>query len=162
MIRDEFLLQIASAAAEQSDDPSTKVGAVVIAGPDDWRFCHGSNHIPGLEADSPLRRDRSVKYELVIHAEVAALSMTRAFRPAQIAVTHPPCSRCASVIAKAGVKRVLIGDHLLEKSPEERDRFLSSCRFDLTIFILELNGIGFHAGPEMMDVLNSWLSARDM
>ena len=162
MIRDELILQIASAAAEKSHDPSTKVGAVVIAGPDDWRFCLGRNHIPGLEADSPLWEDRSVKYELVIHAEVDALSMPRAFRATQIAVTHPPCSRCASVIAEAGIKRVLIGNHLLEKSPEEVDRFLSSCRFDLTIFILERNGIGFHAGPKMRTVLDSWLSARDV
>lgn len=136
-------LRLAKDVSLQSDDPSTKVGAILIApervqgeGFFTRTFC-GFNHIPLVAPTDPIWQDRTLKYECVVHAEVDALRRagSRA-KGGSLYVTHPPCCRCASVAASAGIHTLVIGDSLLEKSEDERERFLRTCKWDLSQEIL--------------------------
>lgn len=101
-------LNLASFVAQWSKDPSTKVGAVIV---DQLRrvVSVGYNGFPrGVEDDDRLTI-REVKYEMIVHGEVnAVLSAGRPVAGCTLyTVPFPPCSRCASMMVQAGIKRVV-------------------------------------------------------
>lgn len=111
MLNDKWnqrFLELAQHVAEWSKDPSTKVGAVLV---DDKRRVIGLayNGLSRKIIDSPERyQDRTVKYEIIVHAEVnAILNAVRSPEGATLYSTFAPCPRCAAVIIQAGISKVV-------------------------------------------------------
>ena len=108
----------AFAVAEKSNDPHTKVGAVLICKPSVTPSGHefpppriiGCNEIKG---DDPASFERPLKYDRVIHAEVAVITGAAAHGistfQATLVITHPPCLECAKVICAAGISELHVG-----------------------------------------------------
>lgn len=116
---DRWFLRLAEHASTASKDPSTKVGAVVADGKRVVSI--GYNGFPQGVADDARLLDRETKYEVVVHAEANALLI--AGRPVEGCTIYtwpiPPCSRCASLLIQAGIKRVV--------SPPASDRWRTNC-----------------------------------
>lgn len=107
------MLRHAVQMSQDSKDPTTKVGAIVVARSDPSCFVVGINGFPPGSDDSPeLFADREYKREHILHAEDNALWNARGrwdFKtyPTTIYVTHPVCGRCALKIKRAGIRRVV-------------------------------------------------------
>lgn len=105
---DDRFLELATVISSWSKDPSTKVGAVIVD--DDNRVVSiGYNGFPkGIKDDHRLD-NRDLKYDMVVHAEANALLFANAPTKGCTIYTWPfqPCSRCASLIIQAGIRRVV-------------------------------------------------------
>jgi len=95
--------------ATASKDPSTQMGAVVVARDDRRKIAFGYNGLPPGLADTPERlSDRKTKYSLMQHAEANALdNATFNVLGATIYCTAHPCLRCALSIISRRVARVV-------------------------------------------------------
>lgn len=104
---DQRHMALARFWSQNSKDPSTKVGAVIV-GRDKRELCLGYNGFPPGIADDERLLDRSTKYPLMIHAERNALDNARFdTRGATLYATLAPCCGCASSIVSKGIKRVV-------------------------------------------------------
>lgn len=102
-------LELARLVSTWSKDPSTKVGAVIVS-PLNTVLSLGFNGLPRGVLDLPSRlNDRDLKYRMIVHAEVNALSFAeRAVRSCTL-YTYPfmPCCRCAAEIIQRGIHEVV-------------------------------------------------------
>lgn len=106
---DFFFLGLAEHISTASKDPSTKVGAVIVA-PDRRVVSMGYNGLPRGVEDTPERlNNRELKYQLIVHAERNALLFAREPLDGYTLYTTPfaPCSVCAGMIIQAGIKNVV-------------------------------------------------------
>jgi dCMP deaminase len=124
---DEYYLNIANEVAKKSKDPSTKVGAVLVAG---GKTSHslGFNGFARGVADYMDRWERPAKYQRVVHAELNAilgadLRIVRDDPESTLYVTHSVCSECAKAVIQAGVKRVVIGKGKFASDWDEKTDF---------------------------------------
>jgi len=104
---DQRYLDLAKHIATWSKDPSTQCGAVITDG--HRIISTGFNGFPqGIDDDERLDV-RSKKYEIVIHAEMNAVLFAKQDLHGCTIYTYPyqPCSRCASVLIQAGIRRVV-------------------------------------------------------
>lgn len=112
-------LNLASHIAQWSKDPSTKVGAVIV---DEHRriVSVGYNGLPrGVSDEGTRYQDRSVKYKMIMHAEVNALMF--ATRPSLKGCTiyvYPfgPCAQCTGMIIQREISRVVFPNMHDEKA----------------------------------------------
>ncbi len=105
---DNRYLQLAQLVSTWSKDPSTQTGAVIT---------NEKHHVESLGfngfsqniADDDRLQQRTVKYEMIVHAEVNALIFASQSLEGCTLYTYPflSCSRCASVMIQAGIKRVV-------------------------------------------------------
>ena len=101
-------LKLAKHVAEWSKDPSTQVGAVIAK--DKRVISMGFNGFPRGVDDSEVRLNtRGLKYDLIIHAEINALSFAYVDVGGATLYTYPmqPCVRCATQVIQSGIKRVV-------------------------------------------------------
>ncbi len=105
---DNRYLQLAQLVSTWSRDPSTQTGAV-ITNEKHHVVSLGFNGFPQNIADDDRLQQRTVKYEMIVHAEVNALIFAGQSLEGCTLYTHPflPCSRCASIMIQAGIKRVV-------------------------------------------------------
>jgi dCMP deaminase len=100
-------IRIARTVAGNSDDPDTKVGAVITQA---GFFSVGCNSLPNGVASLPHRWTRPLKYLYVVHAEINALAARALWGDktmgANAYLTLPPCLTCAGALIQAGVKGV--------------------------------------------------------
>jgi dCMP deaminase len=108
MTVDEFMMQKADEIATHSNDPSTRVGAVVTDGVAN-RIGHACNHFPdGVKESAERLNDRPTKYKMMVHAEVGALLSTPDLdRAYALYCTCHPCANCVAVAIQAGIKRIV-------------------------------------------------------
>lgn len=100
-------LSLAEHISQWSKDHSTKVGAV-IADKHNRIVSLGFNGFPrGIQDDLRLN-DRSLKYQIVVHAEMNAMHFAGQGLDGCTLYTWPlpPCSRCASSIIQVGITHV--------------------------------------------------------
>ena len=121
----EVLLR-AHRRALHSNDPNTKVGAIlvrpVMLGPESYELGIGHNCLPtGIEHTHERWHDRPTKLRLVVHAEMAAvLDAARAGMRTYGSILYmaqtdstgvfwgsPPCVRCAVELIQAGVRAIV-------------------------------------------------------
>jgi Deoxycytidylate deaminase len=136
---DAAYLDMAERISDNSEDPSTKTGCVVVA--KHGREFFGWNHLPpGTPAE--VWNDREAKYARVVHAEIDALMDAGLSRHGATVYMHPwmPCERCAASLASAGVARVVAR----KADPEREQRWAKS--FTLARQILA------DAGVELVEV----------
>ena len=97
-------------AQDWSKDPSTKVAAV-IADKTGKPVSFGFNGFAAGVEDTPERlSDRPTKYALMVHAERNAIifaDRSRLDGATMYLWPFPPCSECASMIAQAGLARLV-------------------------------------------------------
>jgi len=106
---DFYFLGMAEYVSTASKDPSTKVGAVIVA-PDRRVVSTGYNGLPRDVQDLPERLDnRELKYQLIVHAERNALLFAREPLDGCTLYTTPfmPCSVCAGMIIQAEIKNIV-------------------------------------------------------
>ena len=106
---DFYFLGMAEYVSIASKDPSTKVGAVIVA-PDRRVVSTGYNGLPrGVEDTSERLDNREIKYQLIVHAERNALLFAREPLDGYTIFTTPfmPCSTCSGMIIQAGIKNVV-------------------------------------------------------
>lgn len=106
---DKRFLELCRVVARWSKDPSTKCGAVIVR-PDNTIVSLGYNGFPQPIADTDERlKNRDVKYEMIIHAEMNAILLTR--EPVAgctlYVEPYPPCARCAVHIIQAKIAKVV-------------------------------------------------------
>jgi dCMP deaminase len=100
-------LKLAGIIAQSSNDPSTKVGALLVK-----ELCiisTGYNRFPdGVRETEERLLHRPTKYALVVHAEAnAILSAGKEARGATLFCTLQPCAECAKLIIQAGIRKVV-------------------------------------------------------
>lgn len=106
---DRRFIALAEQIAGWSKDPSTAVGCV-IADPRHRIISTGYNGFPhGCDDSADALADRERRLSRTIHAEVnAILHAQRELHGGTLYVwPMPPCVRCATLIAQAGIKRVV-------------------------------------------------------
>ena len=113
---DSTFMGIAKLIAMRSKDPSTQVGAVIVA-KNKRILSLGYNGLPaGMSDDEDVWNREGVdelhlKYTYVCHAEENAILNYRgdfaALGEASIYVSLFPCNNCAKMIAQSGIKEVV-------------------------------------------------------
>lgn len=124
---DNYFMMLAQAVSVKSKDPRTQVGCVIVDN-DNRIISTGFNGFPvGIQDDDRLV-DRDTKLELIIHAEVNALTFARRDLTGCTLYVWPipPCSRCAVQIIQAGIKRVV--------SPKATGTWRLSCNVGNDLF----------------------------
>lgn len=101
-------IELARHISTWSKDPSTKVGAVIVEPLTRHVVGMGYNGFPRGVSDFDERyADRSVKYEMVVHAEVnALLNAVKDVRGCWLYCTFMPCPQCAAQLIQAGIATV--------------------------------------------------------
>ncbi len=111
---DEYFMAIAKLSACRSKDPSTQVGACIVA-KDNRILSVGYNGTPNGFDDIFFPWDRegeelTTKYPYVVHAERNAIlnyrGSNKSFEGAKIYVDLFPCNECAKEIIQVGIKTV--------------------------------------------------------
>lgn len=124
----ERWLEIANNFASWSKDPSTKVGAVIVDG--NRLVSQGYNGFPaGLPDASEDYKNRELKYDSIIHAEVNAIFNAAKngarVQGATIFVSGlPVCSQCANAIIQSGISEVVYDTEPSERWRESTERAL--------------------------------------
>lgn len=140
---DLIYLRMAHVVAGMSKDPSTKVGAVIVA---DRKVSTGYNGYP-RGADDSTMDNREEKYKRVIHAELnAILNCPFDCSGATLYCSLRPCSTCLGAIINAGITRVVhYGPAWTrEPHPEVSDEFAELIvidRYDNDVVVEALKGI---------------------
>ena len=101
-----YYLDIATAVAQKSKDPRTKVGCVIV-NPDNHIVATGYNGTPPGYPESLSLWDSKEKHDYVVHAEMnALLNSTQYTKNCILYTTLSPCKECAKLICAAGISQV--------------------------------------------------------
>lgn len=124
---DERFLRLAKEISTWSKDPSTQVGAVVV---DVNRHIVATGYNgfpPGIRDDERLE-SRSIKYDIVIHAEENCIIHGGSLVGCTI-YTYPllPCSRCASKLIASGIRKVV-------SVPNDNERWIENINLSIELF----------------------------
>lgn len=107
---DNLFKQYVAIVAQQSKDPDTKVGAVIVQG--DTPISSGWNGLPRGVEDKEERLQRPEKYNWMVHAEANAILNAARLGVktdgATLYINRFPCKDCAGFIIQAGIKRVVL------------------------------------------------------
>lgn len=122
-----YYMSLAYMVSMQSEDTSTRVGAVIV-GPDKEIRSTGYNGLPRGCKVTPERLERPVKYSWFAHAEANAIfnaaRMGISVKDCVIFVNALPCPECAKAIIQSGISHVVFHQKFeekwIERSDEER------------------------------------------
>ncbi len=133
---DQRFLKLARFISDWSKDPSTQVGCVITDSM--MRIVStGFNGLPsGVEDTIERLENRSIKYEMVVHAERNAIIDAKRDLNGLTLYVWPlmPCSVCAAMIVQTGIAEVV--------APiTENERLAKSCHLDLTETMFRESGI---------------------
>ena len=130
-IWDSRFLALAKLVSTWSKDPSTQTGAVIV---DEKNrvVALGFNGFPIGIADDKRLQDRTLKYQIIIHAELNALLFAPFRLNGCTLYTYPflTCSRCAVTVIQAGIKRVVAPSLPLQLE----DRWGDDVKFSKALF----------------------------
>lgn len=125
-MKDEYFARLLPVVASASKDPSTKVGAIIVARDGSIKST-GYNGFPRKVKDTTTRWERPTKYDWVCHAEVNAVyNAARHGIPlegSRIYVSSVPCSSCAQAIIQSGIEEVVVVE---DTSAEHKARWEQS------------------------------------
>lgn len=146
---DKRYFTLAETFASWSKDPSRKVGAVIIGSRGEI-LSQGYNGFPrGVRDDDKRLRNREMKRQLIVHAEVNAI-LNAAYNGTNVAGSTlyvyglPPCCDCTKAIIQSGISKVNImasgdiPDHWVE-SFEISKLMLKEAKINFNVVDLECN-----------------------
>ena len=120
---DHRFMDMAALVSTWSKDPSTKVGAVLTSGKDVISLGY-NGFPPGTRDTDEIYNDRPRKYLRVIHAEANALLMaSRKADDMILYTTLCPCSQCAAMAIRFGVKSIMTPVPTVEQISRWGDSF---------------------------------------
>lgn len=123
-------LRAAEHRATYSKDPSTQVGAVLVAPDGKEDHTYGYNGYPKGVNDVGLT-DRDYKYPRTVHAELnAIIKSKRDLTGHYIFCTLAPCAGCAAAIIQSGIRYV----YHVQENFEKNDRWIDSHLTALDMF----------------------------
>ena len=119
----EFLRKAYDFGWQYSEDPFTKVGALIVDPRNNKIISYGTNRFPpGLNPTDVELDDRNWKLEHIIHAEPSAVfsAVRRGASTSGATIYMPwvPCVGCAMVIADAGIKTLIGHKSMILRTPE--------------------------------------------
>lgn len=108
-----MFLQMTLIVAQRSKDPYTQIGAVAVS-PDKTRIVIGYNGmITGYPEDDALW-ERPTKYDHVVHGEENVIINAKTDMTGwTLYLNAASCSKCARLVAQAGIERVVYMDRKL-------------------------------------------------
>jgi len=117
--------ELANVVASWSNDPSTKIGAVIV-GNKGQIISQGYNGFPRGIADDERYHDRETKYRYVVHAEANAIynaihNGASVYECSMYITGLPVCHECAKAIIQCGIKNVFIDTQANERWNESTD-----------------------------------------
>jgi len=129
---DRRFMEVAKLTSTWSQDPSSKIGAVIVNAKK-IIVSSGWNGFPRGLKDDPLRlNDRETKYKYIVHAEMNAI-YNATYNGISLDGTTlyvyglPTCSECAKGVIQVGIKRVVMLNQVM---PEKwRDSWYTSMGF---------------------------------
>jgi len=139
---DKRFLSLAEHISAWSKDPSTKCGAVITKG--NRIVSLGFNGFPmGVIDHTASYHNRDLKYEMILHAEVNAITFSKEPLSNCTIYTWPfqPCCRCASQIIQNGIKKVIAPqctDKILELRWKESMEISQQMYKDADVFLIEV------------------------
>ena len=128
---DKRFMRVAREISSWSKDPSKQIGAVAVNS-DRRILATGYNGFPKGIEDIPARyEDRTIKYDLVVHAEMnciynATFSGISLKDSTMYVWGLPVCHDCAKGIIQVGINRIVIG--MLDSPQKWLDSFEKSRR----------------------------------
>lgn len=106
----DFMRHADLVVAQQSKDPASRVGAVLVR--DGLIVMIGHNKLPDGCKDLPERYERPLKYDWINHAEPTVLLKAArkgvATDGCDLFLNWYPCHICAGFIVEAGIKRIFV------------------------------------------------------
>jgi dCMP deaminase len=119
----EMVMARAYNKAWESNDQSTKNGAILVKGLDPLPLAQGVNHFtPGFDDTDEALHARPRKYEITEHAERAAIYDAAANGVSTYGLTMvcpwACCTDCARAIVLAGIRVVVAHKQAADKTPE--------------------------------------------
>lgn len=113
-------------AWKHSDDPSTKVGAVIVSPDFSEIIGIGANHFPpGLSPTDEERENRDWKLKHIIHAEPSAIFHAAKYNCGIYTLDHAimympwvPCTDCAKAIIDSGIEQIIGHKQMIMKTPK--------------------------------------------
>lgn len=117
-ITPKYLMDLAEEVAQNSKDPHTKVGAIVVDSLGSV-LSMGYNRMPYRIPDEAKYWKRPVKYDYVRHAEEIALQNGTLITAKKIYVTLFPCAHCAKIIADTSIQEVIYKEYRQDLKSEE-------------------------------------------
>lgn len=128
---DKRFMRVAQEISSWSKDPSKQIGAVAVNS-DRRILATGYNGFPKGIEDIPARyEDRTIKYDLVVHAEMnciynATFSGISLKDSTMYVWGLPVCHDCAKGIIQVGINRIVIG--MIDSPQKWLDSFEKSRR----------------------------------
>jgi dCMP deaminase len=128
---DKRFMRVAQEISSWSKDPSKQIGAVAVNS-DRRILATGYNGFPKGIEDIPARyEDRTIKYDLVVHAEMnciynATFSGISLKDSTMYVWGLPVCHDCAKGIIQVGINRIVIG--MMDSPQKWLDSFEKSRR----------------------------------
>jgi len=115
--RDEWAIQLMNVVALRSEDPTTRVGCVIL---DTLGrvVSTGYNGLPrGLSTNDFTLAERPIKYQHVVHADINAILFAERHRlmGSTMYLSFEPCCDCSKYIIQAGVSEVVYENHYKTK-----------------------------------------------
>jgi dCMP deaminase len=147
---DEYFMDIARAVAKRSEDPSSKVGCVIVS----WNnepISFGYNGFVAGCSNEGKSFERPMKYHLIIHAEMNALMFAKQkLNGTKLYCTHAPCDNCLKHILQSGIRYIIFDKtellcRLSTDSLIASLRLIGSANFEPSEFqsIHDINGIWY-------------------
>lgn len=104
---DELAIGLAKVAAERSEDPYRKVGAVAMDKEHRVLGVAYNGLASGKNVDDSFWVDRDERRPYMIHAEQNLCTLFKKGEAHIVACTLLPCSSCATLLAAHGIKKVI-------------------------------------------------------
>jgi dCMP deaminase len=105
-----YAINLAKTAASRSEDSYRQVGACAL-NKEHMVLAVGYNGLAsGTDAPPNFWDDRDVRRKFMIHAETNCLSLCKKGEVDLLAITHLPCSSCATMISAYGIPKVVYCD----------------------------------------------------
>lgn len=135
------LRQLYQFAEQHSDDPQTKIAALLV-NPQNQIIGQGANCLPqGVHAHAE-RLQRPGKYNYLIHAEQNAIANAafngHATANSTMYCPWAACTACARLIIQAGVRKVIVHKDLLSKGHWQAE-------IDMSLKMFQEAGIEYYA-----------------
>ena len=115
---DARFIDLAALVGSWSQDPSTKVGAVIVDQNRRVVSVGFNGFAAGVDDSTERLETRETKYRMILHAEDNAIMFARQSLIGCTIYTTPflPCAQCAARIIQAGIVRV-VAPHISETDP---------------------------------------------